>query len=217
MTTTAPARPARSTLLLIAAVAVAAVAGALGLRSWTAPTPSAAPAAPTTSSAATRRHPPPRAEGRPGALGAADGVVAGRVTVFDDEVPAVAHLDPDLLDALRRAATDAARDRVEFSVSSGWRSPEYQEHLLREAVAKYGSEKAAARWVSTPQNSRHVSGEAIDIGTRAAAWLSRRGAGYGLCQVYRNEPWHYELRPDAAADGCPPPYADPTEDPRMSQ
>jgi hypothetical protein len=38
---------------------------------------------------------------------------------------------------------------------------------------------------------------------------------YGLCQSYGNEPWHYELRPDAVDDGCPPIYADPTEDPRM--
>ncbi|MEV4398700.1 hypothetical protein [Nonomuraea sp. NPDC049607] len=48
-----------------------------------------------------------------------------------------------------------------------------------------------------------------------AGWLSRRGAAYGLCQIYRNEPWHYELRPEAAADGCPRKYADPTRDPRM--
>ncbi|MFI6041769.1 hypothetical protein ACIA8C_09050 [Nocardia sp. NPDC051321] len=37
-----------------------------------------------------------------------------RVTVFDDGVPSVANLDPDLLDALRRAATDASDDGREF-------------------------------------------------------------------------------------------------------
>ena len=42
-------------------------------------------------------------------------------------------------------------------------------------------------------------------------------AGYGLCQTYRNEPWHYELRPDAVNRGCPRMYADPTHDPRMRQ
>ena len=26
---------------------------------------------------------------------------------------------------------------------------------------------------------------------------------YGLCQIYGNEPWHYELRPDAVDHGCP--------------
>jgi hypothetical protein len=69
--------------------------------------------------------------------------------------------------------------------------------------------------VATPATSAHVSGDAIDIGSDAAGWLSRHGAAYGLCPTYANEPWHYELRPGAAASGCPAPYADPTEDPRM--
>lgn len=134
------------------------------------------------------------------------------------DLPAVANLDPELLAALRRAATDAAGDGVEFYVNSGWRSPEYQEHLLREAVAKYGSAAEAARWVATPETSPHVQGNAIDIGHAAAkAWLSENGARYGLCQIFRNEPWHYELRPDAVDHGCPPMYADPTHDPRMQR
>jgi D-alanyl-D-alanine carboxypeptidase len=138
-------------------------------------------------------------------------------TVFDDRVPGVAKLDPALLGALRRAATDAARDGVEFTVDSGWRSPRYQERLFREAVAKYGSEAQAARWVATPGRSAHVSGDAVDLGSHAAAWLSEHGAAYGLCQVYGNEPWHYELRPEAVDRGCPPTYPDPTYDPRMQR
>jgi D-alanyl-D-alanine carboxypeptidase len=145
-----------------------------------------------------------------------DGVVPDGVTVFDDEYPAVANLDPALLGALRQAATDAAGDGVGFFVDSGWRSPQYQERLLREAVSRYGSEAEAARWVATADTSAHVSGDAVDIGhSDAAAWLSEHGAGYGLCQTYRNEPWHYELRPEAIGRGCPPMYADPTHDPRM--
>ncbi len=152
------------------------------------------------------------------ALGEADGAVPDGTTVFDDEIPGVANLDPALLGALRQAATDAADDGVEFVVDSGWRSPEYQEQLLREAVSKYGSEAEAARWVATPDTSAHVSGDAVDIGpSEAAAWLSEHGAAYGLCQIYGNEPWHYELRPEAVDHGCPPMYADPTHDPRMQQ
>ncbi|QBS45547.1 M15 family metallopeptidase [Nocardia sp. CS682] len=148
----------------------------------------------------------------------AEGAVPDGLTVFEDDIPSVANLDPDLLAALRSAARDASDDGVEFVVNSGWRSPEYQERLLREAVAKYGSEKEAARWVAAPETSAHVSGEAVDIGpTAAAAWLSRHGAEYGLCQIYTNEPWHYELRPEATVQGCPPRYADPTQDPRMHQ
>jgi zinc D-Ala-D-Ala carboxypeptidase len=159
----------------------------------------------------------PRSERR-GALGEADGAVPNGTTVFDDEIPGVANLDSDLLGALRHAATDAADDGVEFYVDSGWRSPEYQERLLREAVSKYGSEKKAARWVATPNTSAHVSGDAVDIGpSGATAWLSEHGAEYGLCQIYRNEPWHYELRPKAGDHGCPPMYADPAHDPRMQQ
>jgi D-alanyl-D-alanine carboxypeptidase len=149
-------------------------------------------------------------------LGEADGAVPDGTTVWDDSVPGVANLDPDLRNAVRRAATAASIAGVEFSVDSGWRSPEYQERLLREAVSKYGSEAEAARWVATPDKSAHVSGDAVDIGpSRAAAWLSQHGAAYGLCRLYGNEPWHYELRPEAVANGCPPLYADPTHDPRM--
>ncbi|WP_456785714.1 M15 family metallopeptidase [Cellulomonas sp. P5_C5] len=157
--------------------------------------------------------PPPR-DAAP-VLGA-DGSVPDGVTVFDDEVPAVANLDPDLLDAFRRAATDAAADGITFVVNSGWRSAEYQDQLLRDAVIGYGSAAEAARWVATPDTSPHVQGAAVDVGPWAAAtWLSEHGAGYGLCQVYGNEPWHYELRPEAVDGGCPTLYADPTHDPRM--
>jgi D-alanyl-D-alanine carboxypeptidase len=153
-----------------------------------------------------------------GAHGEADGAVSDGTTVFDDEIPGLANLDPALLGAVRQAATDAADDGVEFFVESGWRSPEYQDRLLREAVSKYGSEEEAARWVATPDTSAHVSGDAVDIGpSDAAAWLSEHGAEYGLCQIYGNEPWHYELRPEAIDHGCPPIYADPTQDPRMQR
>jgi D-alanyl-D-alanine carboxypeptidase len=153
-----------------------------------------------------------------GALGEADGALPDGTTVFDDETPGVANLDPDLLAALRQAATDAADDGVEFLVESGWRSPEYQDQLLREAISEYGSEEEAARWVATADTSTHVSGEAVDIGpSDATAWLSEHGAEYGLCQTYGNEPWHYELSPEAIDHGCPPMYADPTHDPRMQQ
>lgn len=149
------------------------------------------------------------------ALGGEHGAVPAGATVFDD-IPAVANLDPDLLGALRHAALDAAADGVELHVNGGWRSRRYQERLRRDAVSKYGSEEEAARWVATPDTSAHVSGHAVDIGPPgAAAWLSEHGARYGLCQIYRNEPWHYELRPDAVEHGCPPMYADPSHDPRM--
>ncbi len=138
------------------------------------------------------------------------------VSVLQDHTPAVTHLNPRLLSALKRAAAAAARDGVAFHVNSGWRSAADQEQLLRAAVSQYGSRAAAARWVATPEKSLHVSGRAVDVGPpEAAAWLSAHGARYGLCRVYRNEPWHYEWRREAATRGCPPLYADPTQDPRL--
>jgi zinc D-Ala-D-Ala carboxypeptidase len=159
----------------------------------------------------------PRSKHR-GPRGEADGAVPAGTTVFDDEIPGVANLDSDLLGVLRQAATDAADDGVELVVDSGWRSPKYQQQLLQQAVSKYGSKEQAARWVATPNTSAHVSGDAVDIEpSDATAWLSQHGAEYGLCQIYSNEPWHYELRPEASDHGCPPMYADPTHDPRMQQ
>ncbi len=156
----------------------------------------------------------PREEGA--AVGEADGILPEGTTPADDHLPGVAGLDAALLDALREAAADAADDGVTFTVASGWRSRAYQDQLLREAVAEHGSEEEAARWVASADTSAHVSGDAVDIGPAAAReWLSGHGAAYGLCQVYGNEPWHYELRPEAVGHRCPRMYADPTEDPRL--
>ena len=158
--------------------------------------------------------------GRPGpppaAVEVADGRVPDGVTVFDDGYPAVNRLDPDLLGALREAAAEARGDGVDVHLNSGWRSAAYQEQLLAEAVVQHGSAAEAARWVATPETSSHVTGDAVDLGgADATSWLARHGDAYGLCRVYDNEPWHFELRPAAVDVGCPPAYADPTEDPRM--
>jgi len=137
-------------------------------------------------------------------------------TAFDERSPEVARLDAALLAALTAGAEDAADDGVALHLTSGWRSREHQERLFAQAVADHGSEAAAAEWVARPGTSVHETGGAVDIGPEAATdWLSRHGATYGLCRVYDNEPWHYELRPDAVEDGCPATYADPSEDPRM--
>ncbi|MFI2651212.1 hypothetical protein [Micromonospora fulviviridis] len=61
-------------------------------------------------------------------------------------------------------------------------------------------------------------------------WVATRGAESGvavqrppslrggLCRIFRNGAWHYELRPEAIDDVCcPRMYADPIQDPRMQQ
>ena len=113
---------------------------------------------------------------------------------LDINRPTIDNLDPDLLDAFQAAARDAQDDGVRMVVTSGWRSQAHQQRLYEEAVSKYGSEEEASRWVSTPDTSAHVTGDAVDIGPTAAAdWLSQHGADYGLCQIFANEIWHYEL------------------------
>lgn len=166
--------------------------------------------------------PPPapseRIDGTVIAPSEADGVIrdGDQPTVFDVDRVAVGNLDPALLAALQRAATDAEGDGVTFLVNSGWRSPALQERLLQDAIAEYGSEAEARRWVATAETSAHVSGDAVDLGPLPTLdWIAQRGWRYGLCQIYGNESWHYELRPEAVTDGCPEMYTDPTEDPRM--
>jgi zinc D-Ala-D-Ala carboxypeptidase len=214
--------PARTTIyrarirrirVAVLLVFIAAIAAALGYKSLA----SSLSTAGSSVDVLRIEHPDLRREHR-GASGEADGALPEGATVFADELPGVANLDPALLGALRQAATDAAGDGIVVFVDSGWRSPEYQNQLFREAVSEYGSKKEAARWVATARTSAHVSGDAVDIGpSEATAWLSEHGAAYGLCQIYGNEPWHYELRPEAIDRGCPPMYADPTHDPRMQQ
>jgi hypothetical protein len=79
---------------------------------------------------------------------------------------------------------------------------------LDEAITTYGSAEEARKWVSTPELSAHVTGDAVDVGaTDAAYWFSQFGNLYGLCQTYANEIWHYELLVDPGGQ-CPEPAAD---------
>lgn len=152
-----------------------------------------------------------------GVLDEWDGVIGDAIAV-DAARPAVQNLSADLRAALELAASDAEVDGITMLVQSGWRSGEYQEQLLRDAVADYGSLEEAAKWVATPTTSAHVRGEAVDVGpTDAYYWMAQYGADYGLCQVYANEPWHYELTGVDEDGFCPVPYEDPTQDPRLQQ
>ncbi|GAA1771781.1 M15 family metallopeptidase [Nocardioides hankookensis] len=130
----------------------------------------------------------------------------------DDDVPTgpidtgrrtVSKLDHDLLAALQDAARDAQEDGIELVVTSGWRSKAHQRRLLAQAVTRYGSEAEARRYVATPRTSAHVTGDAVDVGpTDGAYWLDRHGADYGLCQVFANEIWHFELATSPGGE-CP--------------
>ena len=133
------------------------------------------------------------------------------ISAFANELPAIADLDPALRDAMQAAARAASDDDVVFVVTSGWRSERYQQALFDDAVREYGSAAEAAKWVATPQVSKHVTGEAVDIGyTDANSWLSQHGADFGLCQTYANEMWHFELATEPGGE-CPPQLSDASE------
>ena len=145
-------------------------------------------------------------------LGEADGLIeeGEAVSPFADDLPAIANLDPELRSAMQNAASAAIDDGIDFVVTSGWRSAAYQQWLFDEAVAEYGSVDTARQFVLSPDRSKHVTGEAVDIGrTDANSWLSQHGSDYGLCQTYANEMWHFEL---ATVPGgqCPEQLADGT-------
>jgi hypothetical protein len=123
-------------------------------------------------------------------------------------------LSPKLKSRLKKAMAGARADGITIRITSGRRSAAKQQRLLNEAIRKYGSYKAATRWVLPPKYSAHVQGKAVDIGPAAAQqWLSRNGWRYGVCRRYDNEPWHFEALTTPGTK-CPPrePYARPVSD-----
>ncbi len=51
----------------------------------------------------------------------------------------------------------------------------------------------ARQYVARAEDSTHVTGAAVDIGSPTAQeWLAERGPEWGLCRTYANEPWHFE-------------------------
>lgn len=106
------------------------------------------------------------------------------------------------------AATAAEREGVRLYISSSFRSLDRQALLFQRAVAKYGSEREAAKWVLPAEFSNHPKGLALDVNYPSdrdgADWLDRNGSRFGLCLVYANEWWHFE---GVIAPGqlCPPP------------
>ena len=123
---------------------------------------------------------------------------------FDVSNPALAQLDPSLLNAIQDATRAAAAEGVDLRITSGWRSKEFQQRLFDDAVRKYGSVDIAKQFVASPDVSKHVVGQAVDVApVDADNWLIRNGAQFGLCQIYAKELWHFELAVDPQGN-CPP-------------
>lgn len=84
---------------------------------------------------------------------------------------AVGNLDPRLRAAVQQAAAAAAADEVTMTITSGWRSPEFQQQLLDDAVATYGSLAAARQYVQTPERSATFRAKR----STSAGWLPISG------------------------------------------
>jgi D-alanyl-D-alanine carboxypeptidase len=122
----------------------------------------------------------------------------------DVQNPVIGWLDPPLLAAIQEAARSAASDGVDMNITSGWRTKGFQQRLFDDAVRTYGSKEIAGQYVASPDTSRHVVGGAVDVGpVDADNWLMRNGSRYGLCQIYANEVWHFELATERGGV-CPP-------------
>jgi hypothetical protein len=126
------------------------------------------------------------------------------LTPFDVSNPIVGWLDPPLLAAVQSAYRRAEAEGVELGITSGWRSKGFQQRLFDGAIGDYGSLDIARQFVATPEVSKHVEGKAVDIGpVEADRWLIANGIQFGLCQIYANEIWHFELAVDERGR-CPP-------------
>lgn len=89
-----------------------------------------------------------------------------------------------------------APEEVKLGITSGYRSPETQERLWQDALAKYGSEAEARKWVAPPGKSQHNHGNAADLeyaSPAAKQWVHENAGRYGLAFPLGNEDWHVEL------------------------
>ena len=139
-------------------------------------------------------------------------VVVGRYRQTGREVKLRTDAAAALLDLMAQARAAG----VAIIPISGFRTIDYQATLFQKAVAKYGSEDAAVRWVGRPGHSEHHTGLAVDLGeeespacdveppfeeTRAFHWLQTHAAHFGFELSYpRNnprgvhyEPWHWRF------------------------
>jgi hypothetical protein len=107
----------------------------------------------------------------------------------------VAGLQGDFASRLGQFLSAAEQAGTPIKIMSGYRSPERQAQLFQAAVAKYGSEAAARKWVAPPGRSNHNKGAAVDLSftsDAARSWAHQNAAKFGLNFRMSHEPWHIE-------------------------
>lgn len=104
----------------------------------------------------------------------------------------------DSLPAYFKLKDAAAKDNVDISITSGFRTFGKQQELFD--IFRRGGNLAAV-----PGRSNHQHGQAFDLntagfdGTRVYDWLKQKGPRHGFIRTVNKEHWHWEHRPDDAA------------------
>jgi LAS superfamily LD-carboxypeptidase LdcB len=101
---------------------------------------------------------------------------------------------------LQKAVKQAGGD---LTIYSGGRDQQKQATLYKAALAKYGSESEARKWVAPPGKSNHDTHAGMKYGLGDGAVASdlrgdlamahKLAARYGLMFPLANEAWHVEL------------------------
>lgn len=109
----------------------------------------------------------------------------------------VTGFQPAFHDALAQMFAAAPPDvQSQLQIASGYRSNERQAQLYQQALAKYGSEAAARKWVAPPGRSQHNHGNAADLryfNPAAMTWAHQNAGRFGLSFPLKHENWHIEL------------------------
>ena len=115
---------------------------------------------------------------------------------FSGDLSKLNGMNPDMIAKMKAASQEAG---MKIPITSGFRSQEKQDQLRKEAIAKYGSEQAASKWVA--KTSIHTTGNAADIGgadkSAAQFWkdnpkLAEAMEKQGLYRPLGHEAWHWE-------------------------
>lgn len=112
-------------------------------------------------------------------------------------------LNPLFAERVYQMTQDAHAAGIPLQITSAYRSPELQAQLYQNALAKYGNEAEARKWVAPAGHSQHNHGTAVDFAidgslirdadSAAARWIAENAKNYGLDVPMGWEPWQVEL------------------------
>jgi D-alanyl-D-alanine carboxypeptidase len=118
-------------------------------------------------------------------------------------------------DAFVAMATAAKKDSVQLIADSGFRSPGFQQRIIKRRLEAGETFERIISMVAPPGYSQHHTGRALDLvpsearfaHTPAYAWLTAHAARFGFHETYPDSPdglhpweaWHWVYVPDSAA------------------